>query len=110
MTADPNRPWWMYTPDEQKRRIEDAVEWYLSQEGELTDRQKMLLRDAIGHAYRGLFGLAVQDIFDLRWPESEWSPSARVEPTMVEGINRESLQRALIVLRASPVQHPPIFR
>jgi hypothetical protein len=86
MTTADNRPWWAYTKDEQKRQIEDAVEWYLSQNVELTNRQKMLLRDAIGHTYRGLFGLAVQDIYDLGLPESAWSPAACVEPTMVEGV------------------------
>ena len=110
MIADDNRPWWAHTQAEQKRQIEDAVEWYLSQDGELTDRQKMFLRDAIGHTYRGLFGLAIQDIYDLGLPESAWSPSARVEPTMVEGVSRETLRRALNALRASPVQSRPVFR
>lgn len=94
---------------EHKDRIEDAIDWYLSQEGELTDRQKMVLRDAIGHAYRGLFGIAVQDIYELGLPESAWSPSARVEPMMVESITRGALRRSLDVLRSAPAQNRPIF-
>ncbi len=110
MTTADDRHWWDDTKDEQKRRIENAVEWYLSQNVELTNRQKMLLRDAIGHTYKGLFGLAVQDIYDLRLPESAWSPSASVDPTMVEGVSHEVLRRALNALRTSSVQTAPVFR
>jgi hypothetical protein len=109
MTTDEYRPWWAHTKAKQKREIEDAVEWYLSRDGELTDRQKLLLRDAIGHAYRGLFGLAAEDIYELGFPESAWSPSARVDPVMVEGVSRETLQRALNALKASTAQSRPIF-
>lgn len=74
MTTVDSRPWWAYTKDDQKRQIEEAVEWYFTENAELTNRQKLLLRDAIGHTYRGLFGLAIQDIYDLGLPESAWSP------------------------------------
>jgi hypothetical protein len=46
MTTERPR-WWMLSRDEQKIQIEDAVEWYLSQNEELTDREKLLLADAI---------------------------------------------------------------
>lgn len=103
------RPWWSYSPDEQKRLIEDAVEERLSQPDELTDRQLLLLRDAIGHTYRGLFGMAVHDLHLFGVPESGWSESARVDPAMIEGITREKLRRALRAVRAASVQVPPVF-
>lgn len=105
-----NRPWWAYTKAEQKKQIENAVERYLSENAELTNRQKMLLRDALGHTYRGLLGPAVQDMYELSLPESAWSSSARVEPPMVDGVSHETLRRALTTLRASSVQSPPVFR
>lgn len=107
--SETQRPRWAHSAREQKEQIEEAIGWYLSQQGKLTDREKMLLRDAIGHAYRGLFGLAFQDIYELGLPESAWGPSARVEPTMVEGVTQEGLRRALGVLRNTPVQTPPVF-
>jgi hypothetical protein len=108
MNCEKERPWWAHSKVKQKEEIEDAVEWHLSQEGELTDRQKMLLRDAIGHTYRGHFGMAIQDIYELGLPENAWA--TRVDPALVEGITREQLRRALVVLRSSPVQNHPIFR
>jgi hypothetical protein len=63
----------------------------LEQTADLSDRQKLLLRDAIGHAYRGLFGLAAEDVYDLARDESEWA--APVAPDMVAGITRDMLQR-----------------
>ena len=107
--SETEHPWWAYSKREQKDQLEDATDWYLSQKSELTDRQKMLLHDAIGHPCRGLFGIAVQDIYELSLPESAWSPSARVEPMMVESITREALRRSLDVLRSAPVQNRPIF-
>ena len=109
MNTEEQTPWWSYTKDEQKRRIEDAIDWYLSQPRELSDRHKLLLRDAIGHSYRGLFGMAMQDIFEAGLPESAWAESARIEPAMVDGITRETLRRALEALRTSPVQERPVF-
>lgn len=110
VTTHDNRPWWAYTKAEQKQQIEDAVERYLSGNAELTNRQKMLLRDALSHTYRGRFSEAAQDMYELTLPESAWSQSASVEPPMVEGISHEMLRRVLTALRASSVQSPPVFR
>lgn len=105
----PDRNRWNYSPEERKEEIVVALERYLQQQPDpLTDRQKLLLRDAIGHTYRGLFGLAVEDVYDLARPESDWA--APVAPDMVAGITRETLRRALIVLRHSPAQTVPVFR
>jgi hypothetical protein len=109
MDSEKNRPWWAHTNQEMKGQLEEAVESYLSQDAELTDRQKMLLRDAIGHTYRGLFGMAFEDIRELGLPDSAWSPSARVEPMMVEGVTRESLRRWLDILRGAPAQNRAYF-
>lgn len=109
MSEEPERPWWAYTKEEQKQRIEAAIDEFLSRPGALTDRQKLFLRDALGHTYRGLFGIAAQDLYLLGAPEDAWSDSARVLPAMVEGITRESLRRVLEALRLSPVQERPVF-
>ena len=109
MTTADSRLWWSLTKDEQKRQIEEAVEGHLSQAAELSDRHKMLLRDALAHTYRGLFGLAAQDLYELGLPESAWAASARVEPAMVEGITRDLLRRTLATLRATTVQERPVF-
>jgi hypothetical protein len=109
MSTSNQRQWWSYSKEEQKRLLEDAVEEYLSQPGELSDREKLLLRDAIGHTYRGLFGMAAHDLGVLRLPESAWGESARVDPAMVDGITRERLERALRALRGAPVQEQPVF-
>jgi hypothetical protein len=74
MRSEGQRPWWTYSKQEQKEQIEEAIAWYPAQDGELTDRQKMLLRDAIGHTYRDLFGMAQEDIRELGLPEDAWSP------------------------------------
>jgi hypothetical protein len=84
MTTD-NRPWWSLSREEQKQQIEEALESYLAQESELTDRQMMLIRDAIGHAHRGLFGLAAQDVICLDLPEDQGPP---VDPSTLGGVNR----------------------
>jgi hypothetical protein len=105
----PDRNRWNYTPEERKEEIVAALEDYLRQHPEeLTDREKLLLRDAIGHAYRGLFAMAVEDVYDLARPESDWA--ARVAPAMVAGITREILNRALEALKHSPAQTFPVFR
>jgi len=109
MSEADERPWWSYSKEERKQRIEDAIDEFLSEPGELTNRQKLLLRDAIGHTYRGLFGIAAKDLYEYGLPESAWSDAARVDPTMVEGITGETLRRALDVLRGSPVQIRPSF-
>jgi hypothetical protein len=109
MDSEKNRPWWTHTNQEMKQQIEEAIESYLSHDAELTDRQQMLLRDAIGYTYRGLFGMAFENIRELTLPDSAWSPSARVEPMMVEGVTRESLRRALYVLHSTPVQNRAYF-
>jgi hypothetical protein len=105
-----DRPWWAYSKEERKQRIEDAIDASLARPEELTDRQKLVLRDAISHAYHGLFDMAAQDLYDLGLPESAWGDSARVDPGMVEGVTRETLRRALAALRASPPQMHPVFR
>lgn len=107
MTAPDSSPWWTYTKDEQKRQIEEAVEWYLSESGELSNRHKLLLNEAIGHAYNGFFGWAAQNIYDLGLPESAWA--CRVEPLMVEGITHDLLRRKLDALRTSAVQERPVL-
>jgi hypothetical protein len=110
MNETGERPWWSCNREERKRLIEDAVEGFLSSSEELTDRQRLLLRDAIGHTYRGLFDMAAQDLHELGLPENAWSDNARVDPGMVEGVSRETLRRALAVLRGTPPQMQPIFR
>jgi hypothetical protein len=108
MKKDNEPHWWDLSKQERKEQIEEAIAWYLSQEGELTDIRKMLLRDAIGHTFRGLFGMARQDIYELGLPESSWAPLPR-EAMMLEGITKDALIRALDALRASPVQERPVF-
>jgi hypothetical protein len=110
MNETGERPWWAYGKEERKRLIEDAVGEFLSSSEELTDRQRLLLRDAINHTYRGLFDMAAHDLYDLGLPESAWSDYARVDPGMVEGVSRETLRRALAVVRSTPPQMHPIFR
>ncbi|KAA0570134.1 hypothetical protein [Azospirillum sp. Sh1] len=88
--------------------MEGAIGWYLSRPTDLTNREKLLLRDAISAAYRGLFGLAAQAIYDMGEPEAQWASS--VEDAAVDGITRESLRRALTALESSPVQSPAVFR
>lgn len=109
MSTDTQRDWWSYSQDEQKQIIVDVVDWRLSQEGDLPDRHKLLLRDAIGYAGRGLFGIACQRIYELSVPESDWAPSARVKPAEVEGITAQMLRRWLEMLRGSPTQTRAIF-
>jgi hypothetical protein len=103
------RDWWSYSKREQKRLIEDAVDERLSREGELSDRQKLLLAKAIAHAFRGLFGLASVDIYQFNIPENNWAASARVTSEEVEGISPEKLRDWLEVLRGSPTQEKAIF-
>lgn len=109
MSDNREQHWWAISRDEQKRRIEDAVGWYLSQDFELSDRQKLLLRDTIGHAFRGLFGLAAQNICDMNLPEDAWAESAKVQSVMVVGVDRKMLQQALNDLRTSPTQTRVVF-
>jgi len=104
------RPWWVLPKDEQKRKIEDAIEWVLSRNTDLTNRQKLFVRDAIENAFRGLFGVAWQSVFDACEPESAFDPSFVVSRQMVEGITQESLHRALAYLKASAVRERPVFR
>jgi len=93
----------------EKAFVERVVGQHLSRQFVFTNREKMFLRDAIGHAFKGLFGLATQDLRDMRLPESAWSPAARVTAAMVANIDHSSLATALAVLKASPVQERPIF-
>jgi hypothetical protein len=107
MSDSNQRPWWSHSAQEHKKQIEDAIESHLLQADDLTDRQKFLLREAIGDAYRGLYGLAIQGIYELGLDESAWSKP--VEPIMVEGVSREGLRAALEVIRSAPPQAPPVF-
>lgn len=109
MGTETQRDWWSYSKDEQKQMIEDEVAWWLSQDGDLSDRHKLLVCHAIGHTMRGLFGMACQDVYELTLPESAWAPCARVKPDMVEGITRQKLRHALEFLRGSPTQTRAIF-
>jgi hypothetical protein len=109
MSTETERPWWSYTKEEQKSRIEDAVHWYLSQPGDLARREKLLLRDALGHTYKGLFGIAAHDLYSLTLPEGAWSETARVDEAMVQGLTRDTLRRALAALRNLPAQMRPVF-
>ena len=109
MTTEASVPWWSGTKEDQKRRIEVVVGSYLTDPTPLTDREKLLLRDAIGHAARGLFGMATQDLYEATLPESAWSPQARVNPEDVRDIDRAFLSRCLDWLRASPAQTQPLF-
>jgi hypothetical protein len=54
--------------------------------------------------------MAAHDLYELGLPESVWSDTARVDPGMVEGISRETLRRALAVLRSTTPQMYPVFR
>jgi hypothetical protein len=106
-----SRQWWSANKAEQKHSLEEAIEWHLDHYGdELTNRQKLLLSQTIGHTLRGLFGLARQDIYDLQLPESAWSPTAAVTQEMVVGITNVSLREWLRALRRSEVQEQPVFR
>ena len=109
-TDNDSRPRWGRGKLELKEQIESAIDAYLKQAGELTDRQKRLLADAIGNAHKGLYPLAMRDIDDLRLPENAWSPNSAIDPVTVEGVTREARQRALVVLRSEQVQEPPVFR
>jgi hypothetical protein len=106
-TSIPYRP--KHSLDEQKGEIEEILACYLSDEADLSNRQKYLLQNALGHTYRGLFGMARQDIQELWLPESTWSRSAVVTGEMVTGVNRQTLRRALAYLRGAPAQSPPVF-
>jgi hypothetical protein len=108
MSRESSSHWWTLSKAEQKQQIEQAVEWYLSQDGDLSEIQVALLRDAIGHTFRGLFGMARQDVFNLGRPESDWGPIPRCV-LMIEGITKETLHRALAALRETPVQDRPVF-
>jgi hypothetical protein len=110
MSNDMQCEWWSLSKDEQKQMIEDAVDERLSGEGELSNRQKLLLAHAIGHAYRGLFGMAAVDIDHLSIPDDGWAPSARVKPEEVTGFTKQKLRDALAWLRTSPTQASAIFR
>jgi hypothetical protein len=101
-----DRRWWHLSPEEQKREIEAELESYLDREGDLTDRQKMLIRDAIGHTLRGLFGLAVHDISCLELPEDKGPP---VDASTIQGVDRVMLRSALRSLKGRPPQWPPVF-
>lgn len=101
--------WWLRDISEHKRAIEEALDWYLTQPHDLTDRQKLLLRDALDNADRGLFGLAMQDIYDAGIPESRWSPEATVDPAMVAGVTKQSLGQRLIVMKTTAAHTQPIF-
>lgn len=100
--------WWKLSKEDQKRQVERAIDWYLRRRADLSNREKLLLRDAISAAFRGLFGLAAQAVYDMGEPEDRWASS--VEDAAVDGITPESLRRALTALEASPVQSPAVFR
>jgi hypothetical protein len=108
MNQERGSHWWSLSKAEQKQQIEQAVDWYLSQDGDLSDIQVTLLRDAIGHTFRGLFGMARQDVFNLGRPESDWGPIPR-HVLMIDGISTDTLRRALALLRETPVQERPVF-
>lgn len=101
--------WWLRDIDEHKHAIEEALEWYLSQPQDLTDRQKLLLSDALDNTDRGLFGLAMQDIYDAGIAENKWSPGAAVDPTMAAGVTKQSLRARLQMIRATSARPRPIF-
>jgi len=104
----PDRNRWNYTPEEQKDELVVALERYLQEHsGDLTDRQKLLIRDAINHTFRGLYGMAIQDIYDLALEEKAWA--SPVPAALVEGITRQMLQRALQALKYAPAQTRPVF-
>ena len=106
---DPALQWWLRDVDEHKSAIEQALDWYLSQPQDLTDRQKLLLRDALDNTDRGLFGLAMQDIYDAGIAENRWSPEAAVDPAMVTGVTKQSLRARLKMLKATTARSRPIF-
>ena len=101
-------PWWTRTRDQQKQDIENAVSWYLSQDAELTDRQRLHLQEAVIDALRGRYSLAMEVIWELNADESEWSSPVR--PEMVEGITHATLRRLLSALIASDTVPLPTFR
>ena len=110
MATPDKQPWWIYTREEQKRQIEEAVDWYLARPGKLSDRHKMLLRDAMAHTFRGHFGAAFQDIYDLNLPDNVWPPSVGIDPTLIAGVDRAALRRMLAALKASAAQSRSVFR
>jgi len=101
--------WWLRDIDEHKHAIEEALDWYLTQPQDLTDRQKLLLRDALDNTDRGLFGLAMQDIYDAGIAENRWSRDAAVDPSMVAGVTKQSLRERLKMVKASTARSRPIF-
>lgn len=101
--------WWLRDVDEHKHAIEEALDWYLTQPQDLTDRQKLLLRDALDNTDRGLFGLAMQDIYDAGIAENRWSRDAPVDPSMVAGVTKQSLRERLKMVKASTARARPIF-
>jgi hypothetical protein len=70
----------------------------------------LTLQNALGHAYRGLFSIARQDIHDLALAENAWSPSAAVTAEMVNDVTHQALCRSLAYLKGTPAQYPPVFR
>jgi hypothetical protein len=107
--APANRPWWSLSSNEKKKQIEQAVEWHLSQDFELSNIQIMLLRDAIGYTYSGLFGVAAQALSDMNLPGNAWAISDNAAAKMIEGIDRSKLWRMLNSLKASEAQCSRIF-
>ena len=101
--------WWLRDVDEHKHAIEEALDWYLTQPQDLTDRQKLLLRDALDNTDRGLFGLAMQDVYDAGIAENRWSRDAPVDPSMVAGVTKQSLRERLKMVKASTARSRPIF-
>ena len=101
--------WWLRDIDEHKHAIEEALDWYLSQPQDLTDRQKLLLRDALDNTDRGLFGLAMQVIYDAGIAENRWSSEAAVDPSMAVGVTKQSLRERLKMVKATTARSRPIF-
>jgi hypothetical protein len=99
----------LLTLEEQKGQIEKALTWYLSRGSDLTDRQKYLLRNALGHTYRGLFPIAAG------YPQSGLGGERLVSVGSSHrgdgyDVTHQVLCRSLAYLSGTPAQYPPVFR
>lgn len=65
-----------------------------------------LIRDAVDNTDRGLFGLAMQDIYDAGIEEQGWSPGMAVDPTVATELTKQSLRERLEMVKATA---RPIF-
>jgi hypothetical protein len=101
------QPWWTLTKRQQKHVIELTIDRYLSENGNLTNRQRFRLGESLSFAHRGLFGLSATALLALRRADDD---DVHVDPAAVRPLTPSALKGALGALRRLDVQDPPVFR